>query len=325
MAFSTKAREHNDTIRANCPTQIVPSPAQQAEMLRQAMSAWLVAGGGGDQWIWNMSDPDVFKKVDTESKSTAPGAGLFAYRMYNRRFLAYRPDCTFDQQAWKCLLEWYARRTNQDWWFSAQPMMAVDPLMPDYAFQGCVDAPATATTQDLPGRTPANEWPDSSTAKSPPAQGSTQPIDWGNLLNRGTIIPTPAGGITFQPGRIPWQGLPDMGGGLPNEGAGAEEPAATATSSGLKWVGILAAVGLAGVGIWYVTRPAPKSNPAARGGHTGYSLQTTWDRYLRALRSGNTDSALLWYGEFLDKGGWKHAADTAMMTGGRSAPSKAPV
>jgi hypothetical protein len=79
-------------------------------------------------------------------------------------------------------------------------------------------------------------------------------------------------------------------------------------------------LGVAGVAV-LVGALTSKPNPVA--GHSGYTLQQVWNRYLKALRSGDAESARLWYDEFLAKGGWKHAADTAMATDGRSATPEA--
>ena len=162
-------------------------------------------------------------------------------------------------------------------------------LMPDSVFAGCKPAPPWGAATHTP---------------------------WGPLVGPNLIAPRPS--YTFEP-RLPV--MPQAPEQEPGS-AGVPAPA----SSALKWVGILAGAALLGAGVWYLTKqPEAKPNPSPYAGHTGYSLQETWTHYLRALRSGDTDAALLWYDEFLAKGGGKHAADTAMMTGARSAPAPAPV
>jgi hypothetical protein len=61
------------------------------------------------------------------------------------------------------------------------------------------------------------------------------------------------------------------------------------------------------------------------GGYSGYSLQDVWEKYVDALRGHDTKGALLWYHEFLMKGGDRHAADVAMGTDARGAPRRAPM
>jgi hypothetical protein len=60
-------------------------------------------------------------------------------------------------------------------------------------------------------------------------------------------------------------------------------------------------------------------------GNTGYTPQEVWDFYIKAVKSGNTESMLTWYEEAKAKGVWLHALDNAMRTDGRSAPSKVPM
>lgn len=126
------------------------------------------------------------------------------------------------------------------------------------------------------------------------------------------------------PGELP-PGETPPGGDLPDLPPGEQPPAVdpvvveeakSKTSDKAIVIGTLAGIAAVGVLGWALTRR--KANP------TGYTLQEVWDKYLKALRRGDTDSALLWYDEYIAKGGCKHSADSAMMTDARSAPVTAP-
>ena len=184
--------------------------------------------------IGSLSMEQIQALLDTADASK-PNAILFAKRVVPLRFVAV-DSCRFTYGVWSCIVKWYADPNNHDAWFvnmmggvggvSFPPdsvMRSCDPSIPK--FGGINTGSATVEPGKLPSGSPSYG---GGRVISPRSPGYTPPP----LIHAG---PSSSG----------------------NEPPPDEEPSvepAPSGPSGLAIVGVLAALGLAGLGVWLATK-----------------------------------------------------------------------